>query len=236
MNISLSRKLLLPALLAVAIAPLALSATAGPQGEGRPAGYEQYQEQREAKRQALFERAGLDEATREALEEAHNEHRQAMREMHREHRERLDGILDEEQREALAEARREMREEHRSEWRESRRAAMQERLEALVDGWELSDEEREALREARESIYADLEALRGRDFDSREERRAAMREMREKHQASLAELLSDEQLEELKAALKPHGGKAHGKRHGHYHHDHHWGDDKHAEKDEDRND
>lgn len=217
MNTSLSRKLLLPALLAVAIAPLSLAATAGPHGEGRHQGWEQYREQREAQRQALFERAGLDEATREALEEAHGDHHQAMRELHQQHRERVDGILDEEQREALAEARREMH----NEWRESRRAAMEERLETLVDSWELSDEEREALREARESIYADLEELRGRDFDSPEERREAMRDLRATHQASLAELLSDEQLEELKAAMRPHGGKAPGKHHGlsPWHHD-----------------
>lgn len=234
MKTSLSRKLLLPALLAVAIAPLSLAATAGLHGEGRHQGWEQYREQREAQRQALFERAGLDETTREALEEAHGEHHQAMRELHQQHRERVDGILDEEQREALAEARREMREEQRSEWHESRRAAMQERLETLVDGWELSDEEREALRETRESIYADLEELRSRDFDSREERREAMREMRATHQASLAELLSDEQLEELKDAMKPRGDKAHGKRHSHYHRHH--GGDGHGEQGERHND
>lgn len=218
MQAILSRKRLVPALLALAIAPLALTANAEPSHDDRHAGWEQRQERLDAQRQALFERAGIDEATREALDEARTEHREAVRDLHQQYRERVNDLLDEEQREALKEARRELHGERF----EQRRAAMQDRLEALVDGWGLSEEEREALREARESIYADLSDFRSREFDSREERRDAMRELRESHQATLAEILSDEQLEELKAAMMPRGGKERGShgRHGHSHHGH----------------
>ncbi|MFY0992036.1 hypothetical protein [Halomonas sp. C05BenzN] len=211
MNVSFSRKLLAPALLAVAIAPLALSAIAGPHHRDA-AQRQQWQEARVEQRQALFERAGLDQATREALDEAHGEHREAMRELHERHRERLAEILDDDQRAALEAARRDIREERRSE----RRERMQERLEALVDEWGLSEEEREALRETREAIYADMAELRDRDFDSREARREALREMRDEHRAALAELLSDEQLEELQSTIRRSGYRPHGKSHGHH--------------------
>ena len=77
MKMAVSRKLLAPALLAIAIAPLALSATAAHHGKGAEQSQEQREQWKEARaeyraeqRQALFERAGIDEATREALDEA----------------------------------------------------------------------------------------------------------------------------------------------------------------------
>lgn len=209
MTRSFIRTLLTPALLAVAIAPLALSASAAPGGEGKQQGWsEEHRQQHEQRRQALFERAGIDEETRQALEEARSEHYEAVRELREEHRQRVDEILGEGQREALEAARQEIREEQRAEHRE----AMQQRLTELVDSWELSDEEREALREAREAIYADMQALRERDFDSRQERHEAMRELREEHHEALAEILSDEQIEEMRSVLSRHGKRGDGRK------------------------
>lgn len=90
------------------------------------------------------------------------------------------------------------------------RQAMQERLTTLVDGWELSDAEREALTEVRESMYRDMRELHDQDFDSRDERREAYRALRDEHRAALAEILDEQQLEELKAAMQPK--HRHGKR------------------------
>ncbi|MGQ4879755.1 hypothetical protein ACOJCM_14415 [Billgrantia sp. LNSP4103-1] len=207
-----TRKLLMPALLAVAIAPLSLAAVAAP-SESQGDWQEQRQERFEERRQALFERAGLDEETRSALEEAHSEHMQALRELHEQHRERMDDILDEEQREALREAKREMREERHGEHGEQRRQNMQERLTTLVDSWELSDEERERLTELRESLYADVQELREQEFDSREARREAWQSLREAHREALGEVLTDEQIAALEAFMQPRHHKGHGKHH-----------------------
>ncbi|MBZ0329451.1 hypothetical protein KZO25_03875 [Halomonas sp. ANAO-440] len=206
MKRSMSRTLLMPALLAVAIAPLSLAATAGQGDKG-------WNEQR----QALFERAGLDEETRAALEEAHDEHRQALRELHQQHRERMDEILDEDEREALREAKREMRQEHHGERQGYGRQGFPQRLSTLVDSWDLSDEEREELTELRQSLYADMRELREQSFDSREERREAWQALRDEHQEALGEVLSEEQIEAMKAMMQPQGHKGHGKAHGQKH-------------------
>ncbi|MEQ4540780.1 MAG: hypothetical protein ABN479_17755 [Billgrantia sp.] len=211
MRRTITRNMLMPALLAVAIAPMSLAAVAAP-GQGEGGWHEQRQERFQERRQALFERAGLDEETRSALEEAHDEHMQALRELHEQHRERMDEILDEEQREALREAKREMRQEHRAERGGERRQSMQQRLTTLVDSWELSDEERERLTELRESLYADMQELRGQEFDSREERREAWQELRDEHHEALSEVLTEEQIDALKAFMQQ------GKHKGHKHH------------------
>lgn len=207
MTMTLSRQLLMPAVLAIAIAPMSLTALAGQHGEsygkhGHPHAHHQEM------RQPLYERAGIDEATREALKQAHEEHHQALEELHREHRERMDELLDDEQRAALEAARRDMRDE----WREERRAAVQERFESIVDGWDLSEEDREALRKTREALYADMQALREQDFETREERREAWQTVRDSHYDALSELLTDEQIAELKQAAQSNGGKWHGHR------------------------
>ncbi|MFC3284995.1 hypothetical protein [Litchfieldella rifensis] len=205
-----TRKLLMPALLAIAIAPLSLAASAAPGDESRHPWNERHQEQR----QALYERAGIDEATRAALEEAHAEHREAQRELREQHHERVNDILGEEQHEALKAAMREMHEERHAE----RRQAMQERLDALIDSWGLDEAERQALHDAREAMMADARELRDQEFDNREDRRAAWLEIRDEHRAALAEILTDEQLAELREIMKsphahhkghhqePHGG------------------------------
>ncbi|MBS9402813.1 hypothetical protein KG088_04150 [Halomonas sp. TRM85114] len=222
MTIPFSRKLLMPALLAIAIAPVSLAALAGQHGEGhRNPGHGNHghpHAHHQEMRQALYERAGIDEETREALKRAHEEHHEALEELHREHRERMDELLDDEQRSALEAARRDMRDE----WREERHAAMQERFEAVVDGWDLSEEDSEALRKTREALYADMQALRKQDFESREERREAWQTVRNSHYVALSELLNDEQIAELKQAARPDGGNWHGhrgdkKKHGKQH-------------------
>ena len=207
-----TRNLLMPALLAVAIAPMSLAAVAAP-GQGDD-WQEQRQERFEEHRQALFERAGLDEEARSALEEAHDEHMQALRDLHQQHRERMDEILDEEQRDALREAKRELHKERRAERGEGARGGMQERLTTLVDSWDLSDEERERLTELRESLYGDMQELRDQEFDSREERREAWQSLRDEHRQALGEVLSEEQIEALQTFMKPQhkGHKHHGQR------------------------
>ncbi|WP_197038244.1 hypothetical protein [Billgrantia saliphila] len=213
MRRNVTRNLLMPALLAVAIAPLSLAA-AERDGEWK----EQRQERFEERRQALFERADLDEETRSALVQAHDEHRQALRELHEQHRERMDEILDEEQRDALHQAKQEMRDEYHDQHRDQRREAMQERLTALVDSWELSDEERERLTELRESLYADMQTLRDQEFDSREARREARQSLRDEHREALAEVLTEEQIEALQAFVQPRHPKGHDGHHGTRHH------------------
>ncbi|GGX86023.1 hypothetical protein GCM10007160_11550 [Litchfieldella qijiaojingensis] len=205
----ITRKLLMPALLAAAIAPLTLAAIASP-GEGP---HHPWSERHQEHRQALYERAGLDAETRAALDEAHREHREAMHELQHQHREQMAEILDDEQHEALRAAMREMHEEHHAE----RRQAMQERLNVLIDGWGLSEDERQALLDAREAMMSDARELRNQEFDSREDRRAAWLELRDEHRAALSEILSDEQMAELRDIMKPHHGHHkghHGMPHG----------------------
>ena len=195
-KVSLTRKLFAPALLAAAIAPLALSASAAP-GEGEPHGRggSLHAEQREA----LFERAGLDAETRDALAEARAEHHQALQELQAEHRERLEEILDDDQRAALEQAKREMRQE----WHAEQRQAREARLEALFDEWQLDEASREALREQRDAFHAEAQALRDQTFDSREDRRAAWEALRTEYHEALAEHLDEEQLSHLREAMRP---------------------------------
>lgn len=221
----IARKALMPTLLALAIAPLSLAASADTDKA------ERHQQRHVERLDTLQERLGFDDATRAELEAAHqeirdahlelkeqdfdsrDERREAYRELHQQHRAALDEILTEEQREELRSAMREQHEERHAE----RRETMQERLTALVDSWDLSDEEREALTEIRESLYQDMRELRDQEFDDRDERHAAFRELRDEHHAALSEILSDEQLEELKAAIQPKRGDHHGKRDHHHH-------------------
>lgn len=193
-----TRKLLMPALLAVAISPLSLAAIAAPDEGPRHPWSERHQEQR----QALYDRAGLDGATRTALEEAHAEHREAQHQLREQHRERMNDILSEEQQQALHTAKREMHEERHAE----RRQAMQERLDALIDDWGLNEAERQALHDAREAMMVDARELHEQEFDSREDKRAAWLELRDEHRAALSEILSDEQMAELRDTMRPHHG------------------------------
>lgn len=137
MTRSLTRTLLAPALIAVAIAPFALFASAAPGDEGRQQGWSEEQ-------------------------------------------------------------------------RSPRQETMQQRLVALVDSWGLSDKEREALREARQKSYADRQALREHDVDSPQARREAMRELREGHQEALADILSEEQIEEMRDIVSRHNRQGQG--------------------------
>ena len=198
----LTRTLFAPALLAAAIAPLALSASAAPgdgahHGKGPEfhAGRDHSTEQREA----LFERAGLDAETRDALAEARAEHRQALQELQAEHRERLEEILDDDQRAALEQAKHEMRQE----WRAEQRQAREARLEALFDEWQLDEATRETLREQRAAFHAKARALHDQTFDSREDRRSAWEDLRAEYRATLAEHLDEEQLGRLREAMRP---------------------------------
>ncbi|WP_187774645.1 hypothetical protein [Billgrantia pellis] len=214
MRRNVTHNLLVPALLAVAIAPLSLAAAPAKSEDGW---HEQRHERFEERRQVLFERAGIDEETRSALEQAHDELHQAMRELRERHRERMNEILDEEQREALREAKREMRQEQHAEHRGERRKNRQDRLATLVDSWELSDDERERLSELRDSLYADMRELRDQEFDSRAARREVWRSLRDEHREALGEVLSEEQIAALEAFMQPRHHRGHDKHHGERH-------------------
>ena len=224
------RKALMPALLALTIAPLSLAASAGSHGDDAIKG-ERYQHKHAEHLDAMQERLGFDDDTRAELEAAHAELRDAHRELkahefasrderheayhelHEQHRAALDEILTDEQREELRSVMHEKMQEHHAE----RREAMEQRLTALVDSWELSDAERDTLTEVRENLYRDMRELREQEFDSREERRDAYNALRDEHHAALAEILDERQLEELKAAMQPTGGPRHHGKRGHHH-------------------
>lgn len=109
------RQLFAPALLALAIAPLALTAHADNHGdhEGRGADRERMEERMEERRQEVYQRADISEDKQAELSEAHAEHREAMNALREEHKERVDEILSEEEQEALRSAMRDAHEEYR---------------------------------------------------------------------------------------------------------------------------
>lgn len=111
MNMSL-RQLFAPALLAVALMPLAFSANASHHSS---AGIdrEAMQERMEEYRQEAYQRAGLSEEQQTALNEAHAEHRDAMLSLREEHQAQVAEILTEEEQQALRDAMREMHDERR---------------------------------------------------------------------------------------------------------------------------
>ena len=106
-----------PFLLAAALIPLAFAAQAAPdakqgakhaQGE-MPAALKARMEER---RQAVYEEAGIDEATQKELNTAQKEHYEAMHKLREEHRERMQGILTEEEQQSLNEAMRSLQSQH----------------------------------------------------------------------------------------------------------------------------
>lgn len=111
------RQLLAPALLAIAIAPLALTAQADSHGdqEGKGPDHERMVERMEERRQAVYQRAEISEEKQAALNEAHAEHREAMHALREEHHGRIAEILSDEEQEALRSAMHDVREAHHGE-------------------------------------------------------------------------------------------------------------------------
>ncbi|MGO3667667.1 MAG: hypothetical protein ACTJG4_04300 [Vreelandella alkaliphila] len=120
MNMSL-RQLFAPALLAVALMPLAFSANAG-HHNSTGIDREAMQERMEEYRQEAYQRAGLSEEQQTALNEAHAEHRDAMLSLREEHQSQVAEILTEEEQQALRDAMREMHAEKHGEHRQGERA------------------------------------------------------------------------------------------------------------------
>lgn len=108
------RQLFAPALLAVALMPLAFTAQAG-HHEGRGYDREQMAERMEERRQEVYQRAELSEEQQDALNEAHADHREAVKALQEEYHARIAEILTEEERQAVSEAMREVHAEQRSE-------------------------------------------------------------------------------------------------------------------------
>ncbi|MDT8894499.1 hypothetical protein RSO41_07505 [Halomonas sp. I1] len=210
MTTSLSRKLLMPALLAALVAPLSLAASASPDHAPR------HGDHHKDVRQALFERAGIDQQTRDELSQARESYHQSMDELRAEHRQQVDEILGDDGKAALAKARQQLREEHRAEQRQAREA----RIDALFDEWELSEATREALATQRDTFRAKAEALGEREFENPEARHQAWKELIQSHREALSDYLDDDQLHALRDAMRPEGhgpDRPHGRGHGHKH-------------------
>ncbi|MGQ0334270.1 hypothetical protein [Halomonas elongata] len=207
MTTSISRKLLMPALLAAFVAPLSLAASASPDHPSRPG------EHREDLRQEAFERAGIDQQTRDELKDAREDYRNAMKDLRDEHRQQVDEILGEDGKAALEKARQQMHEEYRAEQQQAREA----RIEALFDEWELSESTREALAKQRDDFRSEAEALKAQEFENPEERRQAWKDLMQSQHDALSEHLSEQQIKEFGDALRPEGhgpGKPHDHGHG----------------------
>ncbi|WP_051234310.1 hypothetical protein [Halomonas halocynthiae] len=222
MTLKTIRQCFAPALLAAAMAPLSLSAIAAPNDATQNDWREGHQQRYSEHRQALFERAGIDAATRQALEDAQTAHRDTINALRKEHRELMDELISDEQRQALKNARQEIRQEMRDEHRQ----AVQLRIEEQLDEWELSTEEKQALSDIRESFQADMQDLKDRRFDSRDERRKAWQNLRQDHHDAIAEILSEEQIQELRSHMRGAIGSQRS-RHGSYHQKHHHGQEQH---------
>ncbi|HBS83953.1 hypothetical protein NDQ72_15890 [Halomonas sp. KG2] len=115
------RQLFAPALLAVALMPLAFSANADHHNSA-DIDREAMQERMEEYRQEAYQRAGLSEEQQTALNEAHAEHRDAMLSLREEHQAQVAEILTEEEQQTLRDAMREMHAEKHSERRQGERA------------------------------------------------------------------------------------------------------------------
>ncbi|MGO3699555.1 MULTISPECIES: hypothetical protein [Halomonas] len=107
------RQVFAPALLAIALTPLAVVAQAD-QHEGRHSGAdrETFSQRMEERRHEVYDRAGLNEEQQTALNELNAEHFQAMQALRKEHQDKVADILSEEERESLKNAMKEMRDEH----------------------------------------------------------------------------------------------------------------------------
>lgn len=185
MKMTFARKALLSAAVSAALLPVAMTATASPD---RPEGPRHEGGEMRAE---LFDRAGIDAETREALKQAAMEHRQEVKELNDDFREQRMEILGEDGVAALERARHELREE---------------RINDLVDKWELSDDERDAFNAARESFKEGAEALKAQEFENPEARHDAWRELMSSTRDQLAEILDERQLRELKHTMMPGHG------------------------------
>lgn len=212
MTTSFTRKALLPAILTAMLLPVSMGALAGEKAADEPHGPD-HAGPRGEHMEVLFDRADIDDETREALRQAGIEHHDAMEQLNADYRDQRQQILGEEGVSALEQAGKELREE---------------RLTTLMDEWQLSDEDRASLQQTREGFHESIQSLRARDFESREARRQAWNELRETTHASLAEVLSEEQIDELKHTMMPDHGRGDRGPHGHHHGDRH-GEAQHSE-------
>lgn len=105
------RKLFAPALLAIALAPLAITAQAHNHSDDEARGPDR--ERMEERRQEVYQRAELSEEKQAELNAAYAEHRDAMNALREEHKERVTEILSEEEQEALRTAMQEIHDEYR---------------------------------------------------------------------------------------------------------------------------
>ncbi|SHK28561.1 hypothetical protein [Halomonas caseinilytica] len=207
MTTSLSRKLLMPAVLAALVAPLSLAAHAAPDHAPHPGDH------RDDIRQEVFERAGIDQQTRDELKEAREAYHQSMDELRTEHRQQVDEILGDDGKAALEKAKQQMREEHHAERQQAREA----RVKALFDEWELSDATRDALAKQHDEFRTQAKALKAQEFEGPEERREAWKDLFQSHHEALSEYLNDEQMKALGNAMRPEGhgpGRPHDHGHG----------------------
>lgn len=112
MTLSL-RQFVAPALFAVALLPLAVTAQADHHDEKPHHDRERMEERMEEHRQDVYERAELSDDKQQALNEAHDTFRNEMKDVRDAHQARMTEILTEDEQEALRNAMHEAREEYR---------------------------------------------------------------------------------------------------------------------------
>ena len=108
------RRSLTPALLAIALMPLAMTVQAdqhGKHGGERGNKAEQMQQRMQERRAEMYQRAGISEEKQAQLNKAREQNFNAMREVREEHQARIQAILSDEERRSLESTMREMREE-----------------------------------------------------------------------------------------------------------------------------
>lgn len=182
MKFPFTRKALIPAVVSAMLLPMSLSAVAG----DHPQHHGSWQE----KRTELFDRADIDVDQREQLDQARTEYQQALEELSADYAQQRQDILGEDGIAALKQAIHDIREE---------------RITTLMDEWQLSDEDRASLQQTREDFRSNMKSLADQQFDSDEDRHQAWKELRTNTHDALAEVLSEEQIQELTHALMPRG-------------------------------
>ena len=85
-------------------------------------------------------------------------------------------------------------------------------LTPLYEQWQLDEGQIAELETYFQQIHEARTALRAQNFESRQERRAAMRSLRETHRDNIKNVLSEAQMEDLKAYMRQFGHRRGGKK------------------------
>ncbi|MBZ9559874.1 MULTISPECIES: hypothetical protein [unclassified Modicisalibacter] len=169
--------------------------------------------------EVLFDSWHLDDATRQAFDEAQRHYREQRQSLRQAHHERLAEILSAEQLAALDTFAGPHRDgpgfTHRGPRDALRgpapgpgadRRDPQALFAALFKSWNLSDDQRARLQTARDDFRERAQALRARDFDSRDARHQAWQQLMQTQHDTLADVLDADQMAVLEQLRPPHDG------------------------------